>query len=161
MAYSYVVTSQKPTAVFHSLVCSFTSSVDRNLVIARGNHIEIHTFREDGLSAEFDVPLFGKIASLDSYRPHNLDQDLIFILTEKKHFCILGYDAATKKLVTRASGNVKDRVGRDIESGQRAFIDPDNRVIGMLLYEGLLKVSHSNQSLIIILKRSAHWSRNI
>ena len=140
MSYSYVVTSQKPTAVHASCVCHFTSASDRNLVIAKGNHLEIHTVRENGLVSEFDVPLFGKITALDFYRPAGAALDVIFVLTEKKHFTVLGYDAANRKLMPRTTGNLKDRVGRDIESGQRGFVDPDQRVIATLLYEGLLKV---------------------
>jgi DNA damage-binding protein 1 len=35
---------------------------------------------------------------------------------------------------------VRDKVGRDLDSGHRAFIDPDNRMIGMCLCEGLIKI---------------------
>lgn len=140
MSYSYVVNSHKPTAVHHSIVCNFTSSSDRNLIIAKGNHIEIQTLVDHGLCPVLDVGLFGKITALDFYRPMNSTQDVIFILTEKKHFSVIGFDSVKKKLITRASGNVKDRVGRDIESGQKGFIDPNNSMIAMLLYEGLLKV---------------------
>ena len=31
-------------------------------------------------------------------------------------------------------------MGRDLESGQSGFVDPENRVIGMLLCEGLIKI---------------------
>jgi DNA damage-binding protein 1 len=140
MSYSYIVNSQKPTAVQHTVVCSFTSPLETNLILARGNHLEIQTLKEDGLAPILDVALFGKITSLDFYRPVNSNQDVLFILTEKKHYSVIGYDSLNKKLVTRALGNVKDRVGRDIETGQRAFIDPDSRMIAMLLYDGLLKV---------------------
>jgi DNA damage-binding protein 1 len=88
------------------------------------------------------VALFGRITALDFYRPANSTQDVIFILTEKKNFSVIGYDTINKKLITRAIGNVKDRVGRDIETGQRGFIDPDHRMIAMLLYDGLLKVTN-------------------
>lgn len=141
MSYSYVVNSQKPTAVHHTVVCSFTSPLDTNLIIAKGNHLEIQTLKEDGLAPVLDVALFGRITALDFYRPANSTQDVIFILTEKKNFSVIGYDTINKKLITRAIGNVKDRVGRDIETGQRGFIDPDHRMIAMLLYDGLLKVT--------------------
>jgi DNA damage-binding protein 1 len=141
MSYSYVVNSQKPTAVHHTVVCSFTSPSDTNLIIAKGNHLEVQTLKEDCLAPVLDVALFGKITALDFYRPANSTQDVIFILTEKKNFSVIGYDTINKKLITRAIGNVKDRVGRDIETGQRGFIDPDHRMIAMLLYDGLLKVT--------------------
>ena len=141
MSYSYVVNSHKPTAVNHAIVCNFTSPTDRNLIITKGNHIEIQTLAEDGLCPILDVGLFGRITALDFYRPKNSTQDVIFILTEKKHFSVIGFDPVNKKLITHAAGNVKDRVGRDIVSGQKGFIDPNHSMIAMLLYEGLLKVN--------------------
>ena len=141
MSYSYIVNSQKPTAVHHTIICNFTSPTEKNLIIARGNHLEIQIFREGGLAPVLDVGLFGKITALDFYRPANTSQDVIFILTEKKHFSVMGFDSVNKKLVSRATGNVKDRVGRDIETGQKGLIDPNHSMIAMLLYEGLLKVS--------------------
>ena len=152
MSYSYVVNSQKPTAVQHAVVCSFTSPDDTNLIIAKGNHLEIQTLKEDGLDPILDVALFGKITALDFYRPANTKQDILFVLTEKKHFSVIGYDAINKKFITRAIGNVKDRVGRDIESGQRGFIDPENKMIAMLLYDGLLKVSVNSQRAVLIVE---------
>lgn len=45
------------------------------------------------------------------------------------------------ELVTRASGDVKDRVGRPVENGQIGIVDPWCRMIGLHLYDGLFKVS--------------------
>lgn len=140
MSYSYIVNSQKPTAVNHTVVCNFTSPLDTNLIIAKGNHLEIQTLKEDGLAPILDVALFGKITALDFYRPANCSQDVIFVLVEKKQFSVIGYDTEKKALVTRANGNLKDRIGRESGSGYRGFIDPDNRMIAMFLYDGLLKV---------------------
>ena len=44
--------------------------------------------------------------------------------------------------MTRASGDVKDRVGRPVENGQIGIIDPWCRMIGLHLYDGLFKVPH-------------------
>jgi hypothetical protein len=38
---------------------------------------------EEGLVGVHDVPLYGKIACLESYRPPGERQDLLFVLTEK------------------------------------------------------------------------------
>ena len=45
--------------------------------------------------------------------------------------------------MTRASGDVKDRVGRPVENGQIGIIDPWCRMIGLHLYDGLFKVLHA------------------
>jgi DNA damage-binding protein 1 len=43
--------------------------------------------------------------------------------------------------VTRANGDVSDRVGRPCEAGQIGIIDPECRLIGLHLYDGHFKVS--------------------
>lgn len=43
-------------------------------------------------------------------------------------------------LQTRASGDLADRTGRPVEHGQIGIIDPDCRVLGVQMYDGLLKV---------------------
>jgi hypothetical protein len=42
--------------------------------------------------------------------------------------------------VTRASGDVRDAIGRPVEAGQLAAVDPDCRCIALHLYDGQLKV---------------------
>ena len=44
------------------------------------------------------------------------------------------------ELVTRANGDIKDNVGRPVDNGQIGVVDPDTRLIGLHLYDGLLKV---------------------
>lgn len=141
MSYLYAVTSQKSTAVNFSVVCSFTNANEKNLILAKGNHLEVYAIKEDGLALITDVSLFGSIKALESYRPALTNQDVLFVLTERKKIAVLAYDSAQRKIVTKSMGNVKDRIGRDSEMGQRGFIDPEGRLIGMILYDGLLKVS--------------------
>lgn len=43
-------------------------------------------------------------------------------------------------IITRANGNVADRIGKPSETGILAVIDPKARVIGLRLYDGLFKI---------------------
>src|SRR5688572_5559335 len=52
--------------------------------------------------------------------------------------CILAYENG--ELVTRAAGDVHDRIGKPTENGQIGIIDPQCRAIALHLYEGLLKM---------------------
>ena len=60
-------------------------------------------------------------------------------------FCVLAYDAVKGELVTRAMGDLTDRIGRPTERGQIGIIDPECRVIGLHLYDGLFKVIPMDQ----------------
>lgn len=55
-----------------------------------------------------------------------------------KQLCFPG---SAGELVTRANGDASDRVGRPVELGQRGIVDPQCRLIGMHLYDGLFKAS--------------------
>ncbi|XP_076938869.1 DNA damage-binding protein 1-like, partial [Bidens hawaiensis] len=138
--YNYVVTAHKPTNVTHSCVGNFTAPHELNLIIAKCTRIEIHLLAPQGLQPLLDVPIYGRIATLELFRPHGETQDLLFIATERYKFCVLQWDAAANELVTRSNGDVSDRIGRPTDNGQIGIIDPDCRLIGLHLYDGLFKV---------------------
>ncbi|KAJ0844874.1 putative transcription factor WD40-like family [Helianthus annuus] len=138
--YNYVVTAHKPTNVTHSCVGNFTGSQELNLIIAKCTRIEIHLLTPQGLQPMLDVPIYGRIATLELFRPHGETQDLLFIATERYKFCVLQWDAAANEVITRSNGDVSDRIGRPTDNGQIGIIDPDCRLIGLHLYDGLFKV---------------------
>ncbi|CAM9125233.1 unnamed protein product [Choristocarpus tenellus] len=140
MARNYVVTAKKATTVSHSVVCNFTGPDDVNLVLAKGSRLEIREVTSEGLPHRLDVPIYGTIATLDSYRLLSEDQDRLFVLTERYQFCILQYDADKQEIITKANGTVKDRIGRATENNKIGVLDPQNRMIGLHLYEGQFKV---------------------
>ena len=45
--------------------------------------------------------------------------------------------------MTRASGDLRDNIGRPTENGQLAAVDPECRLIALMLYDGMLKVGVS------------------
>ncbi|KAF7120412.1 hypothetical protein RHSIM_Rhsim13G0119500 [Rhododendron simsii] len=102
--------------------------------------IEIHLLSPQGLQPMLDVPIYGRIATLELFRPHGEAQDLLFIATERYKFCVLQWDPDAAEVITRAMGDVSDRIGRPTDNGQIGIIDPDCRLIGLHLYDGLFKV---------------------
>jgi DNA damage-binding protein 1 len=140
MSYNYVVTAQPPTTVTHSLVASFTSADAVNLIVGRSTRFEVYALEESGLVLLHDVPLYGRIATLELWRPTGSPTDRLFISTERYQFCVLAYDAERREIVTEAKGDVSDRIGRPTDAGQIALIEPRCRLIGLHLYDGLLKV---------------------
>lgn len=70
-------------------------------------------------------------------------KDLVFILTSRYNAMILEWRVGANgelDVVTRAHGNVADRIGKPSENGILAVIDPLARVIGLRLYDGLFKI---------------------
>jgi hypothetical protein len=157
--YHYVVTSQQPTVVSHSLVANFTSSEDKNLVIAKINRLEIHSISSskvpaghadstdvivvsDVLAPLFDVPIYGRIASLSKVRLATDSVDTLLLTTERYQLIALQFDSVARSIKTIASGDLRDRLGRPIDQGQLVSVDPLNRAVAFLFYDGILKVEH-------------------
>lgn len=70
-------------------------------------------------------------------------KDLVFILTARYNAMILEWRSSSNgdlDVVTRAHGNVSDRIGKPSENGILAVIDPQARVIGLRLYDGLFRI---------------------
>ena len=139
-SFNYVATAQKPTNVTHSLVASFTSPDALNLIVARCTRIEIYALEAQGLVLLHDVPLYCRVATMELWKPGNRATEQIFISTERYQFCILSYDAQRKEIVTEAKGDVADRIGRASEVGQICVMEPNMKLIGLHLYDGLFKV---------------------
>uniref|UniRef100_A0A8C5A9Z6 DNA damage-binding protein 1 n=1 Tax=Gadus morhua TaxID=8049 RepID=A0A8C5A9Z6_GADMO len=142
MSYNYVVTAQKPTAVNACITGHFTSAEDLNLLIAKNTRLEIYVVTAEGLRPVKEVGMYGKIAVMELFRPKGESKDLLFILTSKYNACILEYkqNGESIDIITRAHGNVQDRVGRPSETGIIGIVDPECRMIGLRLYDGLFKV---------------------
>ena len=134
-AYNYVVSAQKPTNVTHAVMGNFTAPDAYNLIVAKCTRIEIHTLNEEGLQAAFDMPIFGRIATMAFWRPSSEKRDLLcaapsmpcpcvrpsshqsarrcsFISTERYQFCLLSYDQ-----VSRSHSPTRPRVadGRTVD----------------------------------------------
>jgi hypothetical protein len=86
-----------------------------------------------------DAPVYGRIATLRLFKPQLGSRNLLFLVTERNLFCVLGYDTEKGELLTLASGDLTDRIGRPAECGQIGVVDPDCRVLGAHLYDGLFK----------------------
>ena len=140
MAYNYVVSARKPSAVACVACCSFTGPSDHNMIIVKATRLEIHKITENSLEPFVDVPLNGEVQVMETLRLPGEAQDVIFLCTVRMQFCVLGFDAAKGLIVTRASGSVKDRIGKEVDGGGLGIVDPESRMVGLQLYEGFLKV---------------------
>lgn len=69
MAYNYMVTAQKPTAVNAAVVGNFTGPDDLNLIIAKNTRLEIHLVTPEGLRPVLDVGIYGRVSVMQLFRP--------------------------------------------------------------------------------------------
>jgi len=142
MAHHYVVTAHKPTAVTACVTGNFTSPSDLNLILAKNTRMEIYLVTPEGLRPIKEVGLYGKVYVMKFFRPPHEKKDLLFIVTARYNAMILECvgEGDNLEIITKAHGNVADRIGKPSETGIIAVIDPEARVIGLRLYDGLFKI---------------------
>jgi len=125
--YSYVATSQRSTVVTQALVSHFTSTIDVNLILVKNNYLEIYLYKEEQIILLFSSPFYDRIKNIELFKIDNKKSnststyssgplssssdsaistslDHIFMLTERKNYCILCYDITNKNIKTKASG---------------------------------------------------------
>ena len=76
------------------------------------------------------------------YRPQGADKDRLFVVTARHLAMILETTGSgpSLEIVTKAHGNVGDRIGKRSETGTLAIIDPEAKVIALRIYDSLLKI---------------------
>ena len=113
------------------------------MIVARSNRIEIYLLTEEGLEPVLETAVYGRIAMLKLYEENSGNDDVpgrLIIVTEDRYsLAVLTYDAATNTLQTVSNGDVSDLTGRPVEYGMLGDIDRNTRVIGLHIYDGLLK----------------------
>jgi len=142
MAFNYVVTAHKPTSVSNGVTGHFTSPNDLNLIIAKNTRLEIYVVTPEGLRPIKEIMIYGRISVIELFRPPGETKDMLFLLTHRYNAMILECqgDGDSLEIITRAHGNVQDQIGRPSETGIIGIIDPECRIIGLRLYDGLFKV---------------------
>lgn len=155
-AYNYIATAQPPTAVTHSLVGNFTAAKDINLIVAQCTRIELYKLAPHGLQPVTTFNLYGRIAVMKLVRMPGDDHDCLFMSTERYHFVALEWNAETNEIRTRANGDIKDKIGRPRDRGQIGVVDPLTRLVGLHLYDGLLKIIPIEQQVRMQLRSQTH-----
>lgn len=142
MSYNYVVTAHKPTGVSACATGNFTSPDDINLILAKNTRIEIYVVSPEGLRPVKEIGIYGRISIMKLFRTPGEKKDLMFFLTAKYNAAILEcvHYGDSIEIITRAHGNIADTFSRPSETGNICIIDPECRVIGLRLYDGLFKV---------------------
>ena len=138
--YMYVVTAQCPTATNVAITSNFTGTNDLNLILAKNSKIEIHVISPEGLRHYMDLSINGCVTCMQSFRPKGEEQDVVFVLTHRYHVFIIQYNPDTKELITRTYGDIEDSTGKPTDIGAIGIVDPECKLIGLRLYEGLLKI---------------------
>ncbi|CAG8461735.1 4837_t:CDS:10 [Gigaspora rosea] len=138
--YNYVVTAHKSSSVVSATRGSISSPDETNLVLNKFSRIEIYTLVPGGLKSFKDVPVYGRIAAMQIYRPRGRDTDLLFVATDQQQYFVISYDEKQHQLITETKGNMELRVGQVPPTGMMSALDPFCRLIGLIAYQGIFTV---------------------
>ena len=96
----------------------------------------------EGLKPIKQFTINGRVEVMKFFRPQGMTKDRLFIVTAKNNAMILEAEGSDSNLeiITKARGDVGDRIGQNAQTGTRAIIDPEARVIGLRIYDSLFKV---------------------
>ncbi|KAG1174443.1 hypothetical protein G6F70_004910 [Rhizopus microsporus] len=134
--HKYVVTAQKPTATQFAVKGSFTSSFETNLILGKGNRIEIYTLNPNGLKPTIEFSIYGTIIALELFKPKNQTQSWLLLITARHKYCILSYNASQQQIVTEGTGDIRFPGQLHNEtSNVITALDPTCQYIATTLYE--------------------------
>ncbi|KAK1369522.1 hypothetical protein POM88_035614 [Heracleum sosnowskyi] len=108
--YNYVATSLPCTRVDCSVAGNFTD--DMNLILGKGNRLEIYVLMDESLKKLLDLQLCGRIKFLKRFHPHG--------------------DCREKGRFTKSHGHrVKEQV-------QTCSVDPDGKLIALYMFYNIV-----------------------
>lgn len=149
MAFNYLVTANRATAVTATDTGNFTGPNDLNLITAKSTRIEVSLVTQDGLKLVREIGVYGSVSAIKLFRPQGYTKDLLFFLTAKHHVaileCVEGPQPDSYEIVTLKDGDVADPASSPAETNTIVIIDPQCRMIGLRLYTGLFKILPLNK----------------
>ncbi|KAJ2547316.1 DNA damage-binding protein 1a, partial [Coemansia sp. RSA 1933] len=85
MQYQYVVSAHKANSVTASVSGAFTAPHELNLVIAKGNRLEVHTFvAQQQLTLVGEYQLNGHISTVNFFHPADRLTGMLLVTSEKR-----------------------------------------------------------------------------
>ena len=138
---AYVAPIHRPTSVRHGLKLRFMAADEDCLILAKSNRIELYKQSQDGLLLCHARSIYGKVTMLERlYIGHDCTDHLL-VGTDRYMYFIISWDPVAKKLRTeRSFQDQADKTSRDSQTEDRCLVDPSNRFIALLLFDGIVTI---------------------
>uniref|UniRef100_A0A1I7T0L8 DNA damage-binding protein 1 n=1 Tax=Caenorhabditis tropicalis TaxID=1561998 RepID=A0A1I7T0L8_9PELO len=137
MPISYCVSAKKASVVVESVVGNFTGNDHVNLLVARGNRIEVKLVAPEGLKNLCEIPIYGQVLTMALVKGKRDTRHSLVVITEKWHMAILAHRDG--KTITRAAGSIADQTGRAADNLFSLTIHR-NGLIAIRAFEGSVKM---------------------
>jgi hypothetical protein len=144
--YNYIGILNKSSAVTKAVTCNFLNREKPNLILAKGNIIEIYNINNDGLESTPYLNVYGKIillekipAEISSTYNNTISGDNLFILTEDLDFAIISYNKSRNEIVNIDKGSVKEDIGKRQEKVHAVF-EANFEYVVISAYKNIFKI---------------------
>ncbi|KAJ2797068.1 DNA damage-binding protein 1a, partial [Coemansia helicoidea] len=118
---------------------AFTAAGAVNLIVAKGNRLEVHE-HEGGerLRAVSESVLNGTIATVHFVHPADRATGVVVVTSDKFQFAVLAWDAEEQRVVTESTGEFAEVTGRATTEAKLAAVDERARVVAVYAYQGIV-----------------------
>lgn len=137
MPVSYCVSAKKASVVVESVVGNFTGKEHVNLIVARGNRIDVQIVAPEGLKNVCEIPIYGQVLTIALVKNKRETLHSLIVITEKWHMSVLTYRGG--KVITRAAGCIADTTGRAADNLFSLTIHRSG-LIAIRAFEGSVKM---------------------
>ncbi|RVD84441.1 uncharacterized protein DFL_006190 [Arthrobotrys flagrans] len=135
---AYLAPIHRASSIRHAIKCRFIHTDRESLIIAKSNRIEIYDLVPEGLEQVAHFAVYGRVTGLLSLRPQQSTLDHLFLGTDRYEYFTVSWDPRTGTIRNeRKAHDVTDRFQRPAQVGHIYLADPEGRLLGLYLYEGI------------------------
>ncbi|KAI5799515.1 mono-functional DNA-alkylating methyl methanesulfonate N-term-domain-containing protein [Pyronema domesticum] len=135
---AYIAPIHRASAARHAIRANFFEPDEHALVIAKANRAEIYTLSDSGLSLRTSFTVYGTISGLLTLRPSNSATDHLFVVTAQHDYFTVSWDPENETVRNEITAqDVADRFLRETACGPKYISDPEGRMMGIHVYEGM------------------------
>lgn len=139
MPISYCVSARKASVVTESVVGNFTGPDNVDLLVAKGNRIEVKLVSPEGLKNPSEIPIYGQILTIALIKYKRECQHSLVVITDKLNLSILGYRDG--KVITRAAGSIAEQSGRTVDNTASITVHRSG-LFALKGFDGVVKIVH-------------------
>ncbi|KAJ2318877.1 hypothetical protein GGI00_006513, partial [Coemansia sp. RSA 2681] len=148
--YQYIVSAHKASSVTASVSGQFRTPDETNLLVGKGNRLELFAWTTQESSSSNSLQLVGEysfngqITSLHILHPSDRLTCLCLVFSgtaaQTNKFAVLSWDAATQNMMTESSGHLIEHTGRPTTESKLVAVDCEARAVIVYAYQGIVHI---------------------
>ncbi|KAJ2737699.1 DNA damage-binding protein 1a, partial [Coemansia sp. BCRC 34301] len=143
--FQYIVSAHKASSVTSSVSGQFCGPDTTNLLVAKGNRLELYTWTSSArLQLVGEYSFNGQISTLHLLDPADRLASACLVVSssgaQSTKFAVVSWDVASQSLTTESSGHIIEHTGRPTTEAKLVAVDPNARAVIVYAYQGIAHV---------------------